>query len=57
VGIGTSPWIKVSQQSALLMQQADVPPVPWFERIVSLAAQKFLIEKGSIASAPFSAAA
>lgn len=54
VGIGVTPWIKVGQLPVgWMFKQLEVPPVPWFERATSLAAQKFLAEKSSLKSAPF----
>lgn len=53
IGIGTSPMIKITQLPVGWFQQEDVPPVPWFERVVSLAARRFLIEKGPVTQAPF----
>jgi hypothetical protein len=37
VGIGTSPWIKLSQMPVDWLQQLEIPPVPWSEKVVSLA--------------------
>jgi hypothetical protein len=55
VGLGTSPWIKPGQLPTGWMFESsfEVPPVPWFERVVSIAALKFLLEKSSAKSVPF----
>jgi hypothetical protein len=50
IGIGMSPSIKVRDLPIDPLGRPEIPPVPWFERIVSTAAQKFLIPAGS---APF----
>jgi hypothetical protein len=50
VGIGMSPWIKMRDLPLDPLGRPEIPPVPWFERIVSTAARKFLIPDGS---APF----
>lgn len=50
VGIGTSPQIKIRDLPLDPVGRPEIPPVPWFERIVSIAARKFLIPSGS---APF----
>jgi len=34
------------------LEPVDVPPVAWFERVVSLAAQKFLLDQ-TAAPSPF----
>lgn len=49
IGIGMSPWIKV-RELRVALDRPEIPPIPWFERIVSMAARKFLIPAGP---APF----
>lgn len=51
VGIGTTAWIKPSLLP--IESPLEIPPVPWFERVVSLAARKYLFEQTSINSEPF----
>jgi hypothetical protein len=52
IGIGTSPQIKVRDMSPDPTERPEIPPVPWFERIVSISARRFLIPTGP---APFTA--
>ena len=53
VGIGTKTTISISQLLPMFSQQVEIPPVVWFERIVSLAARRFLLEKSAVKSTPF----
>ncbi len=48
--IGLSPRISVHDLPLNPLGRPDIPPVPWFERVVSIAAQKFLTPVGN---APF----
>jgi hypothetical protein len=50
IGIGMSPSIKVRDLPIDPLGRPEIPPLPWFERIVSTAARRFLIPAGS---APF----
>jgi hypothetical protein len=43
IGIGMSPSIKWRDLPVDPLGRPDIPPVPWFERIVSTAARKYLI--------------
>jgi hypothetical protein len=54
IGIGTSPLIHARSLPLNPLKPEDVPPVPWFERVVSLAAQKFLLDQTGVNSHPFS---
>jgi hypothetical protein len=42
-GIGTSPMIDVRALPSNLLGKIEIPPVTWFERVVSIAAQRFLL--------------
>lgn len=55
VGVGTSPSAKFNELpvGVFTLQPAEVPPVTWFERVVSVAARKFLLDTCSISSLPF----
>jgi hypothetical protein len=50
IGIGMSPWIKLTDLPVDPLGRPEIPPVPWFERIVSTAARRYLIPAGP---APF----
>ena len=50
IGIGVSPSIKWRDLPVDPLGRPEIPPLPWFERIVSIAARKFLIPAGP---APF----
>jgi hypothetical protein len=50
IGIGMSPSIKIRDLPVDPLGRPEIPPVPWFERIVSTAARRFLIPAGP---APF----
>jgi hypothetical protein len=50
VGIGMSTLIKLRDLPVDMVSRPEIPPVPWFERVVSTAARKFLIPAGP---APF----
>jgi hypothetical protein len=51
IDIGMSPLIKVRDLPVDLLGRPEIPPAPWFERIVSTASRRFLIPAGP---APFS---
>jgi hypothetical protein len=53
IGIGMSPSIKVRDLPVDPLGRPEIPPVPWFERIVSTAARKFLIPAGSVPFADY----
>lgn len=53
VAVGTSPYIHFRQRPLNPLKPAEVPPVPWFDRVVSLAAQKFLLEQTGLTAVPF----
>jgi hypothetical protein len=53
VGIGTRAFIESREVRFRTLQPTEVPPVAWFERVVSLAARKFLMELSSVKSPPF----
>jgi hypothetical protein len=57
IAIGTSPWIKLRSLPLNLLKPDKVPPVAWFERVVSLAAQQFLLDQNAAKSLPFVEAA
>lgn len=48
VGIGMSPWIKWKDLPLDPMGRPEIPPAPWFERIVSIAARNFLLQGRSV---------
>jgi hypothetical protein len=50
---GMSPFIEHRKLPLNPLKPANVPPVPWFERVVSLASQKFLLEQSASESRPF----
>jgi hypothetical protein len=50
IGIGTSTSIKWRDLPVDPLGRPEIPPLPWFERVVSTAARKFLIPAGP---APF----
>jgi len=52
IAVGTSPWIETSNLPLNPLEPVDVPPVAWFERVVSLAAQEFLLDQ-TVALSPF----
>ena len=54
IGIGMSPSIKWRDLPVDPLGRPEIPPLPWFERIVSIAARKFLIPTGPV---PFATAA
>ncbi len=53
VAVGTSPNIRFGQMLLNPLKPPEVPPVPWFDRIVSLAAQKFVLEQTGLSAVPF----
>jgi hypothetical protein len=53
VGIGTSPYIHFRQMPVNPLKPPEIPPAAWFERVVSVAARKFLMEQTGISAAPF----
>lgn len=53
VAVGTSPYIHFRQMPLNPLKPPEVPPVPWFDRVVSLAAQKFLLEQTGLSAVPF----
>jgi hypothetical protein len=53
IGIGTSPSIHSRSRPLNPLSPDTVPPVAWFERVVSIAAQKFLVEQTEVRSIPF----
>ena len=53
VGLGTRTGVNWREVELDRRRQREVPPVPWFERVVSLATQKYLLDKCEIKSAPF----
>lgn len=53
VGIGISPQIKWRNLPVNPLTRPPVPPVTWFERVVSTAARKFLLDRALVKSAPF----
>jgi hypothetical protein len=50
IGIGMSAQVKVRDMPLDPIGRPEVPPLPWFERVVSIAGRKFLISTGP---APF----
>jgi hypothetical protein len=55
VGLGTSSTVDPRNVPFTGLAPKDVPPVPWFERVVSIAARRFLMAKCSVDSQPFAA--
>ena len=53
IGIGTSEFIEPRKLPLNPLKQVEVPPVPWFERVVSLASRKFLLDQTAAESSPF----
>jgi hypothetical protein len=53
IALGTSPWHKARNLPLNLLKPDKVPPVTWFERVVSLAAQKFLLDQNGARYLPF----
>ncbi len=53
VGLGTAPSYPARDLPLDPLATPDVPPVPWFERVVSVASQRFIQEQTSAASTPF----
>jgi hypothetical protein len=49
-GIGTRPMIKVRDLPLGLLGKLEIPPVTWFERVVSVASRRYLVAEGT---APF----
>lgn len=49
-GIGTSPMINVRDLPLGLLGKLEIPPVTWFERVVSAASRRYLVADGT---APF----
>ena len=52
IAIGTSSWIDVGKLPLNPLKPDDVPPVAWFERVVYVAAQKFLLGQTAAQSCP-----
>lgn len=52
-GIGTSPYIHFRQMPLNPLRPPEIPPVTWFERVVSVAAVKFLLDQTNVSAAPF----
>jgi hypothetical protein len=54
IGIGTSPLLKVRDLPVDFLAKVDIPPVAWFERVVSSAAQRlYARETGMESAKPF----
>ncbi len=53
IDIGTSPLINFRSLPLNPLKPDNVPPVPWFERVVSGAARKFLFDKSEVKLIPF----
>jgi hypothetical protein len=53
IALGTSPWHEARNLPLNLLKPDKVPPVTWFERVVSLAAQKFLLDQNGARYLPF----
>jgi hypothetical protein len=53
LSLGLSPLVKEREFRANPLRPKEVPPVAWFERVVSVAARKFLTDKTSSKEAPF----
>jgi hypothetical protein len=47
IGIGMSPQINIRDLPLDPIGRLEIPPVPWFERVVSIAARKYLIPTGA----------
>ena len=54
VGLGTSPTADPRNVPTLGLAPNDVPPVTWFERVVSAAARRYLVAQCRVGSEPFS---
>jgi hypothetical protein len=46
-GIGTSPMIKVQDLPLDPLGKLEIPPVTWFERVVSVASRRYLLADGT----------
>lgn len=53
VGLGTSSTVDPKNVPLTGLTPKDVPPVPWFERVVSIAMRRFLMTKCLLDSQPF----
>jgi hypothetical protein len=53
VAIGTSPLIRSRDLPPNLLERPEIPPVAWFERMVSKAAREYILGRVSVNSAPF----
>jgi hypothetical protein len=53
VGVGTSPSIHFRQMPLHPLKPPEIPPAPWFERVVSIATRKFLLEQVGGSEPPF----
>jgi hypothetical protein len=53
VGVGTSLYIHFRQMPLHPLKPPEIPPAAWFERVVSIAARKFLLEQAGVSDAPF----
>jgi hypothetical protein len=45
-GIGINPWINVRDLPLEPDGQPEIPPVTWFERVVSIAVRRYLMPAG-----------
>jgi hypothetical protein len=53
VGLGTNPTTDPRNVPTAGLAPNEVPPVTWFERVVSTAARRYLVAQCSLDSAPF----
>jgi hypothetical protein len=53
VGVGTSPYVHLRQMPLHPLERPKIPPAVWFERVVSMAARKFLLEQTGVSEPPF----
>ena len=56
VGVGTSPTVDANIFPTIIagLGSNDVPPVAWFERVVSIAMRRYVIGQCAVGSEPFS---
>jgi hypothetical protein len=53
VGLGTSPTADLKNVPLAGLAPNDVPPVIWFERVVSTAMRRYVVGQCSVNSEPF----
>ncbi|GEM_PF-1983285 len=53
IAIGTAPSIKWRDLPLNLLMRSDIPPVAWFERVVSIAAREYILGRTAVEVPPF----